>query len=819
MFGKRNDLSKSQFPFSQSANEAASYEDFLSQLEELFNGEDAEAFFEAIENAPVRWQRKSEVMISKVVGLLRDGEEYHAKKILDEIERIHPKFAPLYYYKANLYIENMYLAHAVRMIHRVRALGTLDDEAEKSMSEMEAVANKMIMETAAELGVSYEQMEKASWHHEAAEEKMYNGQWQAAEQNAREAIRFIPKWSAPRNNRSYILYFMGRINEAFTEANAVLAQDPHNLHAIKNLVIFHTGLGEGDKAQEFSTRMIAPLKTMPEDAPEVDLIISVLSMVGDKETLWQLAQKYLKRDYEDLMDDSWFALGVAAIHSGHLKDAAKLLEKMEEYSDYAKSLAFEVRKAIKTGKHISLPPMYSAIGLLLPAAVLEELIEIPSKHLNDKVLPRHIQKKMDDYIQKRPFVINGLLRLLAEPSAAEIIPDLLLSFNWPEVDARLLAFALGDVGTSQQRLHILSAMAQEGREVPPSPIRFWNEEAAEWAEVDLYAQMLSDDIELNISSKAAVWAEKAQEAKDDVEKIALFRKAVEADPKSGFAVHMLGILLIKSGKREEGLKLARQAIKVDPDYMFAYANLGLMEVQEENPNIELVMEYVNKVAKASVITTQTAFIMHVALMHLAFDRKDFESARKEFEIAVDLRPDDPILEGWETRLKLVEVFSGGWLAKYQEQSRQRTYNKMLKNKLELDSSARITLNALTRDVLGAVARIWKLTAYGKKAELINNIVGRMQDIVNVQIVWNDYLDDAERSAVNWVLENNGARPLKDFTDKYGSDEEESPYWNYHKPETIIGRLGQAGIFAKGTLNGVPVVLVPLEIKNSIKTLI
>lgn len=266
MFGKRNDLSKSQFPFSQPANEVASYEDFLSQLEELFNGEDAEAFFEAIENAPVRWQRKSEVMISKVVGLLRAGEEEDAKKVLDEIERIHPKFAPLYYYKANLYIQNMYLAHAVRMIHKVRALGTLDDEAEKSMSEMEAVANKMIMETAVELGVSYEQMEKASWYHEAAQEKMSSGQWLGAEQNAREATRLIPKWSAPRNNCSYILYFMGRINEAFTEANAVLAPDPQNLYALKNLVIFHAGLGEDDKAREFSTRMTAYLQTMPEDA-------------------------------------------------------------------------------------------------------------------------------------------------------------------------------------------------------------------------------------------------------------------------------------------------------------------------------------------------------------------------------------------------------------------------------------------------------------------------------------------------------------------------------------------------------------------------
>ncbi|MBK8421845.1 hypothetical protein [Candidatus Villigracilis saccharophilus] len=189
MFGKRNDLSKSQLSFSQPVNEAASYEDFLSQLEELFNGEDAEAFFEAIENAPVRWQRKSEVMISKVVGLLRAGEEDEAKKVLDEIERIHPRFAPLYYYKANLYMQNLYLAHTLRMIHKVRALGTLDDEAENSMSEMEEISRKMVEETAAELGVSYDQMEKSQLVSRGLAGKLSSGQWQGAEQNAR-AMRF-----------------------------------------------------------------------------------------------------------------------------------------------------------------------------------------------------------------------------------------------------------------------------------------------------------------------------------------------------------------------------------------------------------------------------------------------------------------------------------------------------------------------------------------------------------------------------------------------------------------------------------------------------
>jgi tetratricopeptide (TPR) repeat protein len=281
---------------------------------------------------------------------------------------------------------------------------------------------------------------------------------------------------------------------------------------------------------------------------------------------------------------------------------------------------------------------------------------------------------------------------------------------------------------------------------------------------------------------------------------------------------MLGILLIQMGQTEEGKKLAKHAIEVDPDYMFAYANLALMEAQAETPNVELALEYLGKVSKAHVITSQTAFIMHFALMMLAFERDDFESARKEYELAFDLRPDDPILEGWDTRLKFGEIFSGGWLANWQEESRQRAHNKAIRTKLENDSSVLITLNSLNRDVLGTVARVWGLTSYGKKAELINKIVERMQDTAAVQYVWGT-LNDAEQNALRWVLENDGIRDWKDFTEKYGDDARESPDWNYHEPKTIIGRLRQSGFLALGTLNNEQVVFMPLEARSLLKSLL
>ena len=129
MFRKRDEKIKSPYPISRPDREAETFEDFLERLQTLFEDEDAEKYFEAIENAPARWQRKPELMLCKAVGLLRSGEEAEAETILADIERTHPRFAPVYFYRASLFMQSMFPAHALRTIAKLHALARLDDEA------------------------------------------------------------------------------------------------------------------------------------------------------------------------------------------------------------------------------------------------------------------------------------------------------------------------------------------------------------------------------------------------------------------------------------------------------------------------------------------------------------------------------------------------------------------------------------------------------------------------------------------------------------------------------------------------------------------
>jgi tetratricopeptide (TPR) repeat protein len=495
------------------------------------------------------------------------------------------------------------------------------------------------------------------------------------------------------------------------------------------------------------------------------------------------------------------------------------LEKTSEFYDPASDLLDELDDAKRQRRTPLIPSVYyPSLNLILPANILMEVIEILSKHKDDESIPPHIARKLDDYLKTRPFVINGLLRMLSDPYASKGVPGILLSLNRPDLDARLLEFVLGQEGGNKERMNVLFALSQEGRtEMLPSPIRFWDAEKGEWRDVELLGQMLTDDIELNISEAAARVMEKAQQTEDPKKKIALLRNAAELDPNSGYAVHMLGSFLMQNGKREEGLRFARKAIEVDPDYMFAYANLALLEAQEDEPNEELIREYIAKVNKAPMLTPQTSFIAHVAVMHLAYHKDDFEAARREYEIASEIRPDDPLLDGWEDHLKFADVFHGDWFGELRIQWRDKAHNKAIRTKLEAATTSEVTLNSLTRDVLGSIARLWGIPPYGKKAELIKNISARMQDGDAIKIVLNELPSNA-RDALRWVLENNGVRSWQEFTEKFGDDLQESPHWNYHEPESVMGRLRFTGLLAKGTLENEQVLFIPADARVALKTI-
>lgn len=53
----------------------------------------------------------------------------------------------------------------------------------------------------------------------------------------------------------------------------------------------------------------------------------------------------------------------------------------------------------------------------------------------------------------------------------------------------------------------------------------------------------------------------------------------------------------------------------------------------------------------------------------------------------------------------------------------------------------------------------------------------------------------------------------EFAEKYGSDLEESIYWNLHPPKTLMGRLRVRGLIVEGSFDGENWVLILWELRS------
>ena len=100
----------------------------------------------------------------------------------------------------------------------------------------------------------------------------------------------------------------------------------------------------------------------------------------------------------------------------------------------------------------------------------------------------------------------------------------------------------------------------------------------------------------------------------------------------------------------------------------------------------------------------------------------------------------------------------------------------------------------------------------RKAELLAQIVTDLTDPDNLSRIMTG-LTDEERTALHQVVADGGHTAWQDFDADYGNDLEESPYWNWHEPQTVMGRLRLRGLLVETTVDGELLVTVPQELRQ------
>lgn len=99
----------------------------------------------------------------------------------------------------------------------------------------------------------------------------------------------------------------------------------------------------------------------------------------------------------------------------------------------------------------------------------------------------------------------------------------------------------------------------------------------------------------------------------------------------------------------------------------------------------------------------------------------------------------------------------------------------------------------------------------RKQQLIHKISNHLRASASLERVV-DGLSGDESIALTDLMLKDGFMTWDEFAEKYGGDLEESYHWNYHQPETVMGRLKAKGLIAVGSFRGEEWVIVPRELR-------
>jgi hypothetical protein len=265
----------------------------------------------------------------------------------------------------------------------------------------------------------------------------------------------------------------------------------------------------------------------------------------------------------------------------------------------------------------------------------------------------------------------------------------------------------------------------------------------------------------------------------------------------------------------------RTAMEIDPLYVFPRCNLVGYLLMEKD--VAGAKEMLAPLAQLTRFHPQEMAVYSYTQARIHVHEQNYDAARSALELALQIMPDYPDAQELLERVE----FSSTLLSGFRELEAQRfiredNKRRALQTKLSTaDAPLSRALALYTKEVLTAMARI--VLPYGgwstlRKAELRDKVLAALLD-QDILLDVAAGLNEEEQAALRMVLSQDGSMPWEEFDQRYGNDLEESPYWHYHEPATLMGRLRVRGLLIEATVQGKLLVAVPLELRPMLSNLL
>ena len=712
------------------------------------------------------------------------------------------------------YMELDFSTHALRVLRRYlrTALALTGDDTDQLQS-LRTTLDRYQDEAAVHFGVRPEYYEEADYWNEEAQIAQWEGDWDAAIAAADKALKVLPDHAPALNNRALTFCFVGRLEEAITDEERVLAVDPNNVHALANLTRFHYLRADREAMRTCFERLqaLSPDDWAYQSIP-IPKMLEAYAAAGTDEQIHAFLEQYA----EEASARGYYMLGAAAANLGRPREAVRVWRKMAEDGTRWRKMAQDGLEALRAGRFglgrgVRFP--YTTAYELVAEDQLARLMEIMQETEDDSP-ERH--RAMEGIDAQHPGLLEAARWFLWYDDQASPALEMLATLGTERAWEEVRTFALGQAGTNEERLKAAHLLAERGHLPTDEPVRLWMD--GEWRELLLRKFEITDEPYLPYSEEVLellVQAGEVYQGEDWDEAERIYRHILELEPNCCPAYQNLAVIASMRGDVDTMRAYVEKSLEIDPDYVMGRCSLAGIHLQEGR--IDLAEELVKPLMERTQFAPfeMRAYQLLQARIHIL--RDNLEAAASILAVLQDLYPDDPAVNGLDERLSLLQSMANmdERMREQARRMRERNYARPLDEGASLETC----LGRHIKETLYEFSRrlgISGVSGY-RKAELVDVVAEWLREVDALREILSE-LPDRAREAMGYVLGQGGVVSWDAFNERYDNDLDDVYYIPYTEPDTVMGQLRMTGLLYIGTEAGERRVRVPAELRTCLREL-
>lgn len=472
-----------------------------------------------------------------------------------------------------------------------------------------------------------------------------NAEWEELETVVPPYLKKFPNLNSIRNNYAQVLRNLNKLAQAIELAESVLRNDPENIHALSNLVIFSLSAGDAVTARAYAERLKAI------DSPLVEVLCKkseVLTRLGDDQGVLDVSAKFksLKPKIDQQIAFHMYHLtAVAQVRVGAIQSAKKLWREAIKHHP-ADPLYQENLDDLSKPEGKRQGPVPFPLNLWLAASTLKALTR--AFEAGDSADFSALVNNHPELVHLAPIIFEK-----CDDRSRNLFIGVARRSHNPNLMQAVLNFSTGKAGPDNLRIQAAVA-AKEAGLITGEKIQIQTN--GETEEIQIKSYEIHHEPSAPVSQEAEQLALQAWEALQDnrnQEAEQLLRKIIELDPTNPGHQFNLQTTLRKQKRTDEADAMVKKIHREFPDYLFARLEIGMKLIAQGK--LDAAREITAPVQTMTRFHVSEFAMLCVFEMEYALASMNVNAARQWHEFLELEYPDHPAVRVYEQKIKMAEL--------------------------------------------------------------------------------------------------------------------------------------------------------------------